>query len=96
MEGQARRQHEKRGRSSAEHSAVQSTPAPNPLISVAITTAGKRVMNWTPTTYGSMASRSAVATPAHRKARAYAPAVPGRGAGHQCKLKPAFASVGLS
>jgi hypothetical protein len=56
------------GRSSAEHGAKK--PAPNPLISVVITIAEKNVMNWAPTTYGSTANRSAVATSTDTKASA--------------------------
>src|SRR5262249_17889728 len=61
-------EHEESGRSSAEHGAKK--PAPNPLITVVITIAGKNVMNWTPTTNGSRGSRSTVATPTATRARA--------------------------
>jgi hypothetical protein len=55
--------HEESGRSSAEHGAT------NPPTSVVIAIAGKNVMNWAPTTYGSTTSRSTVATPADAQAR---------------------------
>jgi hypothetical protein len=60
---------------------AQKRPAANPLINVVIMTAGENVTKGTPTTYGSMIIPIAEAMAAHRKAKAYAPTVPGRSAG---------------